>query len=251
MDTSSRELARRLNRSPKAVRNKASEIGVRALKRSHSFPKEPKRYSPSTDLAYLIGAVKGDGYIFQHRQKRGNCTNTAYCIRLTAIDSEFVTQVREVMAKLVGRHSKIHSLRQHYTSLSSGSRIFCVQICDKGLYNVLNQPFSKLEAYIKVYPADFLRGFFDAEGSAWIRSSKQPVVKYSNTDKKLLGYVRKLLVDLGIFPAKLYSEHYVYINGQRRQRPKTLYNLLIYRKASIRRFMRLVGSSIPRKRLVV
>jgi len=47
------------------------------------------------------------------------------------------------------------------------------------------------------------------------------------------------------------EEHYVYIDGKKIERPKKLYSLYIHRKESVRRFMAIVGSSIPRKRLML
>ncbi|GAI33956.1 unnamed protein product, partial [marine sediment metagenome] len=39
----------------------------------------------------------------------------------------------------------------------------------KSLFMILKKPITELEDYIEAYPTDFLRGFFDADGSASIR----------------------------------------------------------------------------------
>jgi intein-encoded DNA endonuclease-like protein len=164
----------------------------------------------------------------------------------------FACQVRKAVGEVIGRYPNVQTAFQHHTSVSAGNKIFRLQFCDKSLYALLSQSIDNLRPYIEAYPADFLRGFFDAEGSAWVRHDGEAVVKYSNTKKNFINCVRELLINMKIFPApKLVSEQHVYVNGERRKRPKTLYSLLIYRKDSIRRFMSLIGSSIPRKRLKI
>jgi len=265
-ENTSETVAGYLNRTPKAVRNMASIMGVRALKRSHSFPREAREYFPSSDLAYLIGAIMGDGYVHTYVQKKPRVHVHRY-IKLRVKDFEFAHRAKEAFSKVRGRTSKIYTVYNHHTTISAGTKMFIVQVEDKDLYNLLNQPLKELKPYIEAYPREFLRGFFDAEGSAWIidrknkrkrvihngrehfvnRRSVEPVVSFGNTDKGLLEYVRELLTRLGIFPAPKLGKS----KGNFGKNPKICYNLHIYRKASVERFMRLVGSSIPRKNLVV
>jgi hypothetical protein len=70
VEVCSKEIASHLNRSPKAVRNKASGMGLHALKRCYTRPKSVKEYTPSPSLAYLIGAIKGDGCVFRYIRKK-------------------------------------------------------------------------------------------------------------------------------------------------------------------------------------
>jgi intein-encoded DNA endonuclease-like protein len=262
VEVCSKEIASHLNRSPKAVRNKASRMGMHALKRCYTHPKPVKEYTPSPSLAYLIGAIKGDGCVFRYIRKKPTI-KVFYWIEFTTGDCEFASQVRQAVGEVIGRYPKVQTVFQHHTSASAGKKIFRLLFCDKSLYALLSQSIDNLRLYIEAYPADFLRGFFDAEGSAWIvhrrntkkmvfrngethfvnRYSREYVVKFCNTDKHLLEYVRELLIKLRIFPA---PEMFGTIGNLGKKR-KICYNLHIYRKDSIRRFMRLVGSSIPRK----
>jgi intein-encoded DNA endonuclease-like protein len=254
VDTPSKEITIKLNRSPKAIRNKAITLGLHAVKRNHSFPKRIRTFSPSSELSYVIGAVMGDGSIIHERNRK------RYFIDLRVNDFEFIQQFRDLLSCVLGRGVNIGTL--------DGSVKFRVQVSDKSLHCFLSKPFDELKPYIEVHPADFLRGFFDSEGSAWIvkrknaekknvsksgkvliaeRRSVEPVVKFCNTDLELLGYVRGLLIGLGIFPAPKFFK----TKGNLGKDPKDCYSFHIYRKDSVKRFMEVVGSSIPRKRLIL
>jgi len=246
----SRFIAEKLGRSIGATQSKARSIGLNALD-LFGLDRIVKDYTYSSDLSYLIGAILGDGYVHYYLQKKPK-KSPHYYVKLSAKDFEFVSAVREAIGKVVGRYNKIQKLRQHKKSIWAGNRIFRVQVSDKSLFYLLKKSLDDLKPYIEAFPCDFLRGFFDAEGSAWIvdrktraRNYVEPVVKYCNTDKELMDYVRELLVSLDIHPApKMFVT-----KGNLCEDPKPCYNLHIYRFDSVRRFMDIIGSSISRKML--
>jgi intein-encoded DNA endonuclease-like protein len=265
VDVSSKEIAHRLNRSPKAVRNKASRMKLKALKRYYGHPKPIRQYLPSSSLAYLMGAIKGDGCVSCYVRRKSKVR--VYSIQLSTVDYMFAYQVRKSVGEVIGRYPKVQTVFQHHTSASAGKKIFRLGFCDKSLYALLSQPIDNLRSYIEAYPADFLRGFFDAEGSAWAvhrrntkrmvfrnggvhfvnRNYREYVVKFSNTNKCLLEYISQLLINMGVLPAPKIVETMGNLGSNR----KICYNLHIYRKDSVRKFMILIGSSIPRKRLMI
>lgn len=246
-EVDSEMLSVKLNRSPTAICSMASRLGVRAVKRKYGFLDSIEEYPFSPELSYLIGAIKGDGYICSYRQKSHPRHSFHYYVSLTSVDFEFVSRVREVLGKIAGRLNKIQVLHQHQSSLKAGNKIYRVMMSDKSLFSLLSHPFEELKPFIEAFPADFLRGFFDAEGSAWVNCRREPVVKYCNNDLELIGYIRTLLEKLGISPALgTYSSV-----GNLSKTGDPCYFIHIYRKDSIRRFMSLVGSSIPRKRLML
>jgi intein-encoded DNA endonuclease-like protein len=233
------DVAAKLGRTENAIIRMSSKIKVKG------FRKRVRHYPPSPELAYIIGVVKGDGYIYVNKHKSGN----GYAIGLRAKDFEFVSEFRDNVVRLLGRYLKIYRVKNFGYGKDPGS-IFVIHFCDKSLFMVLKKPIAKLEKYIMAYPERFLRGFFDAEGFARTRreGTRRTVrfeVGLSNTDIRLLDFVRKLLVKLKIYPAP-----------RTYRKPPHLgklpcYEIKIYRKDSVRRFMSLIGSSIPRKRLVV
>lgn len=244
--TSSYEISKLLNRSPKAIRNKALRLKLHAKKRNYSFPKSIKtNWFVSPELSYLIGAIKGDGSVVR-------ISHYHYYITLSAKDFEFVNEVSKCLTKVVNRPCKIYKIK------NGKSFLFRVQVSDKNLWHLLNKPIKELTKYIEAFPRYFLRGFFDAEGTALAqvvsRVSKnsgikwtwtQYTVRFYNTDKSLIDYVRLLLLKLGIYPCpKTYRT-----TGNLSEKPKICYILQISRKNSVSKFMKIVGSSIPRKRL--
>jgi len=240
---SSKDISKYLDRTAKAIRNKALKLNIKILKRYYGYPIPIKSFDASSNLSYLIGAIKGDGYLYRSR-------NSTYIIALVVKDFEFVYAVRESIGYITKKFPKISKRIQKHTMFSAKSELFRTELSNKSLFMLLNKKLENLKPYIEIYPTDFLKGFFDAEGSAWIACNNEPTVKYSNTDENLILYVKKLLVSLGIVPSpKIIKECWVYIKGIKILRPKPLYSIYIHRKKSVRKFMQIIGSSIPRKRL--
>jgi len=235
----SKEVSLLLGVSAKAVRNKASSLGVVATQRDWSFPRGVKTIDPSADVSYLIGAFKGDGSVYR------SCGR--YMLSFAVKDLEFIEAVQKAIDRVVSKVPKINRVEN-----GNHSMLYRMDMSNKDLFTVLNQPLTDLKPIIERYPMDFLRGFFDAEGTAVtsVRHKKSWSwidyrVSFYNTKKELLDLVRELLIRLGITPAPNY---YVTIgNMGKTQQP--CYILSIYKKRAIARFMKLIVSSIPRKRL--
>lgn len=236
----SKEVSLLLRVSAKAVRNKASSLGVVATHRNWSFPRPTRTINPSQNLSYLIGAFKGDGSLCRYRHH--------YQLSFGVKDLEFIEAVQKAIEGVTSKVPKIFRIRNGNFSL------YKLVMSNKDLFTVLNQPLTDLKPIIERYPVDFLKGFFDAEGTAVtsVRHKKSWSwidyrVSFYNTKKELLDLVRELLIRLSITPA---PKNYVTIGnfGKTRQ---PCYVLSIYKKMSIARFMKLIVSSIPRKRLFV
>lgn len=246
-NSSSKDIAIHLQRTPKSIISKAGRLGIRAQQRCYSFPKAIQTLPISESLSYLIGAIKGDGCTFKHKQMVDGRLHTSYVISVSMVDFEFAKEVQECFKILLERTPKIYQRNQSKSSTFPFSKILSIRICDKSLHHVLSKSIEELKPYIEAYPAEFLRGFFDAEGSAWKVRNGEPVVKYCNTNLALIECVRELLIRLRIKPAPRTFDS----KGNLGKAQKTCYNIHIYRKDSVKRFMEIVGSCIPRKRLVV
>jgi len=236
----SKEVCLLLGVSAKAVRNKASSLGVVATLRNWSFPRPVRMIESSADLSYLIGAFKGDGSLGRYRRQ--------YQLQFAVKDLEFIEAVQKAIGRVVSKVPKIFQIRHGNFSL------YKLMMSNKDLFTVLNQPLTVLKRIIEVYPTDFLKGFFDAEGTAvtsvrhkrswsWIDYR----VSFYNTKQELLDIVRELLIRLGITPAPNY--YVTFGNLGKTQQP--CYILTVYKKKAIAQFMKLIVSSIPRKRLLV
>jgi intein-encoded DNA endonuclease-like protein len=145
---------------------------------------------PSEALAYIIGAVLGDGYPKIKRRVRKGYRHTI--IRFEAIDKEFVEEVASCVTVVLNRPSPKLKIRK-------GTRKYFIEVESKTLWELLKKPIDleRLRKYIEHCEkcmAAFLRGFADAEGSV----DKNGYIIIYNTDLRLLTYVQELLRRFGI-----------------------------------------------------
>jgi intein-encoded DNA endonuclease-like protein len=145
---------------------------------------------PSEALAYLIGAIIGDGYPKIKRRFRKGYRHTI--IRFEAVDREFVEEVARCIAVVLNRPPPTLKIRK-------GTRKYFIEVESKTLWELLRRPvdLERLRKYIEHCEkcmAAFLRGFADAEGSV----DKNGHIIIYNTDLRLLTYVQELLRRFGI-----------------------------------------------------
>jgi intein-encoded DNA endonuclease-like protein len=145
---------------------------------------------PSEALAYIIGAVLGDGYPKIKRRFRKGYRHTI--IRFEAVDKEFVEEVARCVAIVFNRPPPKLKIRK-------GTRKYYIEVESKTLYELLKKPvdLERLRKYIEHCEkcmAAFHRGFFDAEGCV----SKSGYILAFNTNYEVLTYVQGLLKRFGI-----------------------------------------------------
>jgi intein-encoded DNA endonuclease-like protein len=145
---------------------------------------------PSETLAYIIGAVLGDGYPKIKKRLRKGYRHTI--IRFEAVDKEFVEEVARCIAVVLNRPPPKLKIRK-------GTRKYFIEVESKTLWELLKKPIDleRLRKYIEHCEkcmAAFLRGFADAEGSV----DKNGYIIIYNTDLRLLTYVQELLRRFGI-----------------------------------------------------
>ncbi len=140
---------------------------------------------PSEELAYVIGVKLGDGYT----TKRGY---NDVRVGLEVKDREFAEEFSRCLAKVL----RITSKRPRYRK---SRKRYVVEVGSETLYQLLKKPvdLDRLKKYIEHCwncVGAFLRGFFDSEGCV----NKRGYIYLSNTDLRLLEYVKHLLQHLGI-----------------------------------------------------
>jgi intein-encoded DNA endonuclease-like protein len=165
---------------------------IRGIHNPHNGRRIPslELLEPSEALAYLIGAVLGDGYPKIKRRFRKGYRHTI--IRFEAVDREFVEEVARCIAVVLNRPPPTLKIRK-------GTRKYFVEVESKTLWELLKKPvdLERLRKYIEHCEkcmAAFLRGFFDAEGCV----SKSGYILAFNTNYEVLTYVQGLLERFGI-----------------------------------------------------
>ncbi len=148
-------------------------------------PTQKISLEPNPELAYVIGAVLGDGYAFNggHYQK---------IIALRAKDKEFVEEFARCLAGVLGRPVKVRFLKDR--------GLFDAKAYSAALYELLKKPvdLERLKHYIEHCDrcaGAFLRAFSDSEG--YVINSKGHV-GICNADLGLLTYVKELMGRIGI-----------------------------------------------------
>jgi len=199
--------------------------------------------SPSEELAYIIGAIAGDGYVKQiSRRYKGY--NEVF-IGLEACDRDFAEEFSRCIGKVLGRKPPKPRTRKN------GKLV--VEVKSKTLYELLKKPINidRIRKYVEHCIrciCAFLRGFFDGEGSI----DKDGRIRVYNTDKSLLEYIKDLLNRLGIKTTepKISIKAGTLMNYPRTNRTyyrrKDTYYLYVYAESRLR-FYQLIGFTIKRK----
>jgi intein-encoded DNA endonuclease-like protein len=191
---------------------------------------------PSEDLAYIIGALLGDGYTYEDGDN--------YVIRLRAKDKEFVEDFGRRLANVLGREP----IRPR-----KDAGKYIAEAKSKTLYKLLRKPvdLKRIKKYVEHCPkctAAFLRGLFDSEGYV----SKNGYIYLYNTNYEVLVYAQRLLRRFGIestgpWPAvQKGTTMHDPRTGKQYKTKKDCYYIYI-RAESLPKFYRHIGFTIPRK----
>jgi len=205
------------------------------------------KLKPCPELAYVIGAAIGDGYV------NFLADDYKYLVILSVIDYDFVAEFGRCAGIAIGRTKPYRSFwdrcRQRWV----------VRVYSKELYNLLKKPIDlkKIKPYVeysKECTAAFLRGLADAEGSVDRDEANLGHIEISNTRLELIKYAQRLLRRLGIC-SRIYErreEKSFIIEGRRcRRRKGTTWRLVIYRRNEILKFRELIGFAIKRKQKIL
>jgi len=180
----------------------------------------------SPRLAYVAGAVLGDGYL----QK------DSYRLGLRAKDRDFVELVERCLCEIVS------GAVSFYTTEENDSMMYRVNTTCHKLYRWFER-WGNIARVAEKFPADFIRGLADAEGSAsiyWCKRERKwrRSLTITNSDRRLL-----------ILVSTLAKQHFD-INFRLRvyKNRSQLYELRVCDKKNFQNFNDHVGFSIKRKK---
>ncbi len=198
------------------------------------------RLSPLPELAYIVGAYFGDASATAGRNYR-------YKVKLKVVDREFAEAFRKAL-KGIGLNPRVG-----FENDRTRTGRWYVEATSKGLFRFLTGPKERLFDVAKAYPREFLRGFFDSEGTVvFNKKSRTLHVSASNYDLEVLTLCEELLKKLDI-DSRIYLHRRkgtpVNIRGKMYRYNSDLYRITIQRRASIFNFYKEIGFSIQRKQL--
>ena len=235
------------------------EIGLETVRNWTNGKRNPSRKfhgrlisSPSSDLAYVIMAAKGDGCSGKRTNGR---KGFLYNIEFRVKDSDFANRFAK-SASLALNRARPYRIRKDSRGFSY------VLIHSKALYEILRSiPFSPTHCFrylesTHAITQEAIRGFFDAEGgpTAAINSRDEFLAEVvaANSELSMVELVKSLLNREGI-PSRIEVNrappHVGTIGGRVVLFAKPTHYIRISRISAVLKFIDLIGSSIRRKAL--
>jgi intein-encoded DNA endonuclease-like protein len=166
-----------------------------------------KDFSFTPQLAYVIGAVLGDGDI--KHAKTGD-----YIVRVRTVDSSFAEKYYK-LAKESGLNPwwcKPEKCEGRFGK----NPLYCIHVSSKKLFTLIARLRENPKLLVDLlenerFICNFLAGFYDAEGSMRLTKRKRGIVKdavmFCNTNLELQNVVLFLLKRLG-FKAKIIARNF-------------------------------------------
>jgi len=199
------------------------------------------KHGPSRALSYIIGANIGDG-----------CTLLKnWCVKLVVADLDFARAYNINMKTLFSRTAPNKILTRNENGRLP---MYEVKYSSKQLAKLLLSPLETLLDIAFVYPLDFLRGFFDAEGHVDVRAGGKRFnvsAGVENSNVTLLRRIKQVLLTAceirSIKNKKRKAGSLKVIRGKAFLMRKTSFTLLINRYEDLQRFAHKIGFSIARK----
>jgi intein-encoded DNA endonuclease-like protein len=196
-----------------------------AEKRCKNIP----NLAPSPDLAYVVGALLGDGWI-----TKGRC-NRKFWLCQAESRREFVEEFAKA-ARRIGLRVCLVKVRKRGKEKqdqiwAGGCSAKFVEWFSKLTPQDLEKMFVKREEILA-----FLRGFYEAEGYV----DKRGIVFICNTNKELMDLVYRWIVQLGFHPTMRMYEN----RGNGGKRP--IYLVVLNRRDEARKFLGEITPCIKR-----
>ena len=190
--------------------------------------------NPSPELSHIIGAICGDGYVARDG-----------AIIFASKDREFVDEVNRNICMVLGRESP-------YVAKFTKDKCFVISTCSWALAQFLLHSLSQLKHIMEAYPAEFISGITDAEGSVSIVDAYHEMIRISNSNLTLLKFTQDLLTNKFSIHSKITSDDrrgtsHSQINGRPIITRKIMYEIRIDRKKDILQFWQNIKLTIERK----
>lgn len=195
------ELGKLMNRSREAVQLKISKLGM--IKSKYNYNKDYFEKIDSRDKAYWLGFIWADGYIMSNTEYR----NYELGIELQKSDAVYLRKFNKAISGNIPL-----GFRKREAFIETGRKIFC-EICqiriyckkmvedliDKGLFQNKSLSIGYPKHLDDKYFFDFLRGYFDGNGSVLLAKDRKSLRGcFSSGSKEILERIKEKLYDYSI-----------------------------------------------------
>jgi intein-encoded DNA endonuclease-like protein len=235
------------DRSPETIRYYLKKYGI---PRRITKIIEPS-LTPSHELAYILGVLLGDGFLFKRKydNKKRKKKGYAYEVRLAVIDRVFAEEFAEGLRK-IGLNPKIY-----YQKRTPNESVFSYKhnVKNRWLVIAISKKFYEFFKSLSMdnlqditigFESSFLKGFYESEGGVYSVSRGVKLI-ISNTDKELATFVNELINRLG-FKTSLYERPYEWNNEERK-----IYYIYLGRRNQIQEFLNttrpVIRNQLPKK----
>jgi len=187
-----RQIAKEQKVGPATIRYHLIKNDV-PIQKADKWCKQYPNLETSSELAYILGVLDGDGSVRGYNR-----------IILGTKDFEFAKEFEKALLA-IGLRANVIKIDQWIKNLKRqyhGWQCYAYSVVFVNWYNSLTQ--ERKEGIAKQYPKEYLRGFFESEGSYVIGPNGDVRVHFSNTNRELLMTVQRLLALLG-YESKLYE----------------------------------------------
>jgi hypothetical protein len=178
------------------------------------------------DLAYILGVLKGDGCVYEHRRGAD--------IKLVTKDYVFAKSFAEALTRIglsprIYLESNKHSLgRGVYFRVEASSKAFYIWYKSLSLKDIEDMLTNQ------ELVASFIRGFYESEGSY---NKSEHYIHIYNTDMELIEMCQRLLQKLGL-------NFNIYVKKHNVRSNKPLYVLYKKSKKEVQKFFEIVKPCI-------
>jgi len=218
---------------PRRSLREATEVGIR--KGRVKLPPPPSNIiepnlSISRELAYITGAILGDGYVYHRRSAHQKI------VILDVKDEEFAREFYRCL-KVIGLNPWISYIKRRGVN-TFGSTAVSTRFYE--WFKRLTK--DEIRGMALEYPRDFLRGLFDSEGTLYCSWDGQRFIGraiFDNSDPCLVGLWKDAAEKLG------FSFRTQDWNGKKTK----MYRASLNPSRDVEKFLKEINPSIPRKSL--
>lgn len=206
------EIGRRHGVSPAAIGYWMKKLGV-----THRVKLQDVLFEPSPTLAYIYGVIHGDGCLYKNKANGGQV------IRLSVIDRGFAESFRDALI-IVGIRAKTIQV----PGQNGHKPQWLTYATSKAFHGKWDQqsPEERLAFSLNAYPADFIRGLYESEGTVKFHRGRVELAIY-NTNVYMQDAVIRVLRNRG-YEAKRFI--------MKLESGKSFVHISLYRSLDIKRF---------------
>jgi|AntAceMinimDraft_9_1070365.scaffolds.fasta_scaffold24922_2 intein-encoded DNA endonuclease-like protein len=153
----------------------------------------------SSNMAYILGFIVADGSVHKRKNRKDS-----YVMNITSKDRKHLEEIQKVMSSQykLGLKNNSSTSEKKYSCIQISNKEICKDLIDLGV--VPRKTYDGLD-FIKVsdkYFSDFVRGFFDGDGSVYIyevnRTRQIKVGFVSSSLSFITGFNQQLCKNLNI-----------------------------------------------------